>query len=60
MMKRGTTYSFTMGPYAFAGIGTGLAMAHLGHSLVIAIFGGVFWPVSVAYYLLRALADIGA
>ncbi len=44
--------------YVFIGIGTGLAVSAWGNPFIEAAFQGLFWPVTMSYWLMRALHNL--
>ena len=48
------------GTYGLLGIGIGLAASHLGQSIFMSIVWGIFWPVPLGYWLIKALHSVGA
>ncbi len=48
------------GTYGLIGIGVGLAASHLGFSILMSMVWGVFWPVPLGYWLIKALHSVGA
>ena len=46
------------GTYGLLGIGVGLAASHIGLSVIMSIIWGVFWPVPLSYWLLKALHGV--
>ena len=53
-----TTFQLGGGTYGLFGIGIGLAASHLGFSIFTSIVYGVFWPVPLGYWLLKALHSV--
>lgn len=53
-----TTFQLGGGTYGLFGIGIGLAASHLGFSVFMSIVYGVFWPVPLGYWLLKALHSV--
>ncbi|MFP3953467.1 MAG: hypothetical protein ACOC88_02490 [Candidatus Bipolaricaulota bacterium] len=49
---------FGGGTYGLFGIGVGLAASHLGFSIFTSIVWGVFWPVPLGYWLVKALHGV--
>ncbi len=54
-MDRQTGITLGGGSYGLFGIGVGLAVASWGTSVGLAILSGLFWPVTLAYWLTLAL-----
>jgi len=54
-MDRQTGITLVGGSYGLFGIGVGLAVASWGTSVGWSILSGLFWPVTLAYWLIRAL-----
>jgi len=55
-----TTLSLGGGTYGLIGIGVGLAASSWGTSIILAIFSGLFWPVTVSYWLVRMLHKLAS
>lgn len=52
---RETSVTLGGGSYALVGIGVGLAVASWGTSFFWSAVAGLFWPVTLAYWLTQAL-----
>lgn len=48
------------GTYGLIGIGVGLAASHLGFSIFMSMVWGIFWPVPLGYWLIKALHSVAA
>jgi sterol desaturase/sphingolipid hydroxylase (fatty acid hydroxylase superfamily) len=57
---RSTTISLGGGTYMLVALGVGLAVSSWGGVWWWAILLGIFWPVTLAYWLARALHAIAA
>lgn len=53
-----STFQLGGGTYGLLGIGIGLAASHLGFSIFTSIVWGVFWPVPLGYWLIKALYSV--
>ncbi len=53
-----STFELGGGTYGLIGIGVGLAASHLGHGIFMSILWGIFWPVPVGYWLIKALQSV--
>ncbi len=46
------------GTYGMIGIGVGLAASHIGSSIFMSIIWGIFWPVPLGFWLIKALHSV--
>ena len=56
--KQNSTFQLGGGTYGLLGIGVGLAASHLGFSTFMSIVYGIFWPVPLGYWLIKALHSV--
>ncbi len=57
--EKSNTFQLGGGTYGLIGIGVGLAASHIGSSIFMSIVWGVFWPVPLGYWLIKALHSVG-
>jgi len=55
MKSTQTSITLGGGSYVLIGIGVGLAAASWGTSIFWSVVAGLFWPATLAYWLMQAL-----